>query len=95
MASALALVEYNHGRSDWRTRDVSWWIVSINMLGSVAFGISTIYAIVLPGTGDVLDVWGVNAWTLLGAICFLIGAYLLLPELRRNIGRVVAAAPSS
>jgi hypothetical protein len=95
MASALALVEYNHGRRDWRTRDVSWWIVSINMLGSVAFGISAVYAIVLPGTGDVLDVWGVNAWTLLGAICFLIGAYLLLPELRRNIGRVVAAAPSS
>ena len=88
VASALALVEYNHGRLDWRTRDVSWWIVSINLLGSVAFGMSAIFAIVLPGAGDVLDAWRVNVWTLLGAICFLVGAYLLLPELRRNIGRL-------
>ena len=94
VASALALLEYNHGRLDWQMRDVSWWIVNINMLGSVAFGVAAIYAIVLPGTGDVLDVAAVNAWTLLGAICFLVGAYLLLPELRRNIDLVVADAPS-
>jgi hypothetical protein len=94
VASALALLEYNNGRLKWQTRDVSWWVVNINMLGSVAFGASAIYAIVLPNTGDVLDVWAVNAWTLLGAICFLLGAYLLLPELRRNLDRVVAEAPS-
>ena len=94
VASALALLEYNHGRLGWQVRDVSWWIVNINMLGSVAFGVAAIYAIVLPGTGDVLDVAAVNAWTLLGAICFLVGAYLLLPELRRNIDLVVADAPS-
>jgi hypothetical protein len=94
VASALALLEYNHGRLDWQMRDVSWWIVNINMLGSVAFGVAAIYAIVLPGTGDVLDVVAVNAWTLLGAICFLVGAYLLLPELRRNIDLLVTDAPS-
>jgi hypothetical protein len=93
VASGLALLEYNHGRLDWKTRDVSWWVVTINMLGSVAFGISAVYAIVLPGSGDLLNADAVNAWTLLGAVCFLVGAYLLLPELRRNIAMVVAKAP--
>jgi hypothetical protein len=30
----------------------------------------------------------------LGAICFLIGAYLLVPELGRNIRALVAQAPA-
>jgi hypothetical protein len=63
------------------------------MLGSIAFGISAVYALVLPGTADLLDARAVNAWTLLGAICFLIGAYLLVPEVGRNI-RIVAAQAS-
>jgi hypothetical protein len=66
----------------------------INMLGSMAFGVSAMYAVVLPKTGDLLDVTAVNAWTLAGAICFLIGAYLLLPELKRNLRLVVSAIPN-
>jgi hypothetical protein len=93
VASALALLEYGGGRISWQPRDVSWWIVNINMLGSIAFGISAVYALVLPGTADLLDARAVNAWTLLGAICFLIGAYLLVPEVGRNI-RIVAAQAS-
>ncbi len=95
VASALALLEYGHRLLNWQPRDVSWWIVNINMLGSIAFGISAVYALVLPDTGDLLDAWAVNAWTLLGAVCFFLGAYLLLPELRRNIGRLVADAPGA
>lgn len=49
----------------------------------------------LPSTADRLDAWAVNRWTLLGAICFLVGAALLLPELRRNLGLVVADVPSA
>ncbi|MGD9340152.1 MAG: hypothetical protein PVG76_04390 [Chromatiales bacterium] len=64
------------------------------MLGSMAFGVSAMYAVVLPKTGDLLDVTAVNAWTLAGAICFLIGAYLLLPELKRNLRLVVSAIPN-
>jgi len=94
VASGLALVEYGDGRVSWQPRDVSWWIVNINMLGSIAFGVSAMYAVVLPKTGDLLDVTAVNAWTLAGAICFLIGAYLLLPELKRNLRLVVSAIPN-
>jgi hypothetical protein len=94
VASGLALVEYGGRLVSWQPGDVSWWIVSINMLGSVAFGVSAVYAVVLPDSADLLDAWAVNLWTLLGAICFLVGAYLLLPELRRNLARLVANVPS-
>jgi hypothetical protein len=94
VASGLALLEYGGGRISWQPRDVSWWIVNINMLGSVAFGVSAVYALVLPQTGDLLDAAAVNAWTLAGAVCFLVGAYLLLPELKRNLGRVIPAMSS-
>ena len=93
IASALALIEYGEGKWHWRPGDVSWWVVNINMLGSVAFGVSAIYAIVLPGTAELLDARAVNAWTLVGAICFLVGAYLLLPELGRNLRALITGAP--
>jgi hypothetical protein len=94
VASGLALIEYGDGRLAWRPGDVSWWVVNVNMLGSVAFGISAIYAIVVPGSGELLDASAVNAWTLAGAICFFVGAYLLLPELTRNLKQVVMARPA-
>ena len=95
VASALALLEYSGRLLSWQPRDITWWIVNINMLGSIAFGISAVYALVLPDTADLLSAWAVNFWTLLGAICFLVGAYLLLPELRKNIARLVADAPAA
>lgn len=93
VASALALIEFGEGGWHWRPSDVSWWVVNINLLGSVCFGVSAVYAVILPGTGELLDVWAVNLWTLLGAICFLVGAYLLLPELGRNLKALVARVP--
>ena len=61
-----------------RTRD--WWIGAANMLGSVAFGISAVAAYVVPSTDDVRNVELSNLGTFVGAICFLIGAILLLPS---------------
>jgi hypothetical protein len=90
VASALAGIEYGEGRWAWRPGDVSWWVVNINMLGSVCFGVAAVYAIALPESGELLDVWAVNLWTLLGALCFLAGAYLLIPELSRNLRATVA-----
>jgi hypothetical protein len=94
VASALAVLEFGDGKWHWRPRDISWWVVNINLLGSVCFGMSAIYAVILPGTGELLDAWAVNAWTLLGAIGFLTGAYLLVPELGRNLRALVAEVPS-
>jgi hypothetical protein len=89
VASGLAVLECCHRYWCWQAADVSWWVVVINLFGSIAFGISAFYALVLPGTGDMLGAWAVNVWTCVGACCFLVGAYLLLPELARNLRRVI------
>jgi hypothetical protein len=64
-------------RGTRRTRD--WWIAVVNLLGCVAFGVSAVAAYVVPSTGSALELAAANAFTALGALCFLIGALLLLP----------------
>jgi hypothetical protein len=61
-------------------RDTEWRIALVNLLGCVAFGISAVAAYVVPTTGSEINVSSVNTFTALGALCFLIGALLLLPE---------------
>ena len=68
---------------------MSWRIVCINLLGSVAFGIAAVYAIILPGNSDILSAWNVNFFTFAGGLCFLVGAYLLIPEAARNLAEIV------
>ena len=63
---------------DLRSDEV--WIASINLSGSIAFGLSAIAAFVVPNTGELLDATAVNTWTLIGALCFLIAAFLLVDE---------------
>ncbi len=57
-----------------------WRIAALNLVGSVAFGISAIAAFWVPTEGSVVDLAAANAFTALGGLCFLIGALLLLPE---------------
>lgn len=81
VSSWLALLEVCHGYWCWHLRDVSWWIVVVNLLGSIAFIVSAVYALVLPGAADLFDLWIVNLTTCIGALCFFVGAYLLFPEM--------------
>ena len=57
-------------------------IAVINLAGCVAFGISAVAGYVVPSTGSALDLAAANVWTSLGALCFLVGALLLLPARR-------------
>lgn len=57
-----------------------WWITVLNLVGSVAFGISAIGAYVVPDNGELLNAAAANGGTLIGALCFFVGAYLLWPE---------------
>jgi hypothetical protein len=75
VAGCLAVLAFGKARG---TRD--WWIAVVNLAGCVAFGISAVAAYVVPSTGDALDLAGANVFTSLGALCFLIGAVLLLPQ---------------
>ena len=57
-----------------------WRIAVINLAGCVLFGISAIAGYVVPSSGSVLDLALANWSTSLGALCFLIGAVMILPR---------------
>src|SRR3954454_1383254 len=80
VASALAWIEVCHGWIAWRPRSWAWWITLVNLLGSVAFGVSAVASYIVVATGELRDAERANLGTLVGAVFFLIGALLLLPE---------------
>lgn len=79
IAGLLAYREVRDGglRKARRTRE--WKISTINLAGCILFGISAIAGWIVPKTGNVLDLAAANVTTSLGALCFLVGAVLLLP----------------
>lgn len=80
VSSAIALMpdvrRHRHGHA----RNRSWTISSLNMVGSIFFGISAIGAYVVPTSNELLDASWANGGTLLGALCFLVGAWLVIPR---------------
>ena len=62
----LAFLETCHGHGFWRPGSLSWWVTVLNLLGCIGF------------MGAALT--GLMLFTLLGALGFLIGSLLLLPE---------------
>jgi hypothetical protein len=84
VASGLAWMEVGHGWWSWRPDSFSWWIALLNLLGSIAFGVSAVAAFVVPESGEVVNARLVNLGTFLGALGFLVGGLLLLPERTRS-----------
>ena len=91
VASTLAWVEVCGVAIRGPRRQLEWWIVAVNLAGSVAFGISAVAGYVVPATGDDLDLAAANVTTSVGALFFLAGAVLLLIEGAR--ARVAAIVP--
>jgi hypothetical protein len=87
VASALAWFEVCRGWTGWRPRLWSWWIALLNLVGSVAFGVSAVAGYINPSTGQIHNAERSNLGTFIGALCFFAGAVLLLPE------RTQAASP--
>lgn len=76
----LAFIEVCHAHWAWRPASLSWWVVSANLLGCIAFLASAMTALVLPGRENV-DVATMSVtFTLVGAVGFLLGSLLMLPE---------------
>ena len=88
ISGLLAYHEVRNRRGGVARRTLEWKIAAINLAGCVFFAISTIASYVVPSTGDVLALGAANFTTALGALCFLIGAVLLLPA-----GEVDSRAP--
>ena len=79
VSSWLAWAEECHGPFAWRPSRISWQITALNLVGSIAFGVSAIASYV-TSSGQLLSVALTNLGTFVGAVCFLVGAVLLLPE---------------
>jgi hypothetical protein len=60
-------------------------------VGSIAFGVSAVAGYISPVTGQLRNAERANLGTLVGAVCFLIGALLLLPERTETASGEVAS----
>jgi len=77
----LAFMELTgHWYWGWRPRDLGWWIVAVNQLGSLLFMVSAVASFV-HHDGDLTSAAVANWGTLTGALCFAIGG--LLQEFER------------
>ena len=68
----------------WDPTSRTWETAWLNLLGSVAFGISAIASYVVPSSGEVVNAALVNLGTFLGAVCFFAGALLMTPDPGRS-----------
>jgi hypothetical protein len=91
VASGMAWFEVCGGWKAWSPTSLSWWITALNLVGSVAFGVSAVASYIVPSTGQIWHVELSNLGTFVGALCFLAGAVLLLPE--RTEGAAAPARP--
>ena len=80
IASYLAYAQACGGFVRRPRRDRVSVMATLNLAGSVAFGIAAIAAYWVPTSGSVLDLAAANGFTALGGLCFLVGALLLLPR---------------
>ena len=79
VASHLAWIQLGGGFWFRDTDSADWWSSMLNYVGSVFFMASALAAFTLTTTGEPVNIAIVNSGTFFGALCFLVGAYLLLP----------------
>ena len=84
VASWLAYAEVNRGVLPRPDGSVGWRIAGLNLLGSIAFGVSAVASRYLRSNGEIANLAMVNLGTFVGAVCFLAGALLLPVESARD-----------
>jgi hypothetical protein len=80
VSSELAYAEVCHRWICLRLRSLSWRIAALNLVGSIAFGVSAVTSLIEPSTQEPVSAAVANAGTAIGALCFLAGGVMLLPE---------------
>ena len=84
LASAyLAYIEAGHAYVSRRPRELGWWIAVINLAGCVAFMIASTMAWFPAGPEPGWIPVASNASLWFGALCFFVGAVLLMRESRQ------------
>jgi hypothetical protein len=84
VSSAFAILALGRFLS-FRPRSIPWYIAWLNMIGSIFFMISALASYVLPTTGELINSPVSIGGTLLGALCFLLGAILMFPAWRHAV----------
>lgn len=79
VASALAVLATTDTDKLWDPHARNWLSTWLNMLGSIAFGISAVAAYIDPSNGELHNATAANLGTFVGAICFLFAALLAMP----------------
>ncbi len=92
VASYLAYAEVSQGAASFAPRSVSWWVAVVNLLGSVAFQISALYSFTGPESAAGGALFWAGFYTAAGGLCFLVGSYLMIPELFDEEDESVASA---
>jgi hypothetical protein len=86
LSSELAYAEVCHRWACLKLRTLSWRIVSLNLLGSIAFGAAAIASLLEPASGEPISARISNGGTAVGGLCFLVAAIALMPEAARSRG---------
>jgi hypothetical protein len=82
VSSVLAVVATKDRGQLWDRDARTWHGTGLNLLGSIAFGVSAVAAFVVPSTGELVSPLWANLGTGIGALCFFAAALLA----RRTIG---------
>lgn len=85
LSGSLAVYEVSNRWWCWPSfrhrHGIHWWITFINFIGCVAFLISALLSFVIPDpVSSLLAIWA-TIFTLLGACCFFISAFLMWTEM--------------
>ncbi len=80
ISSELAYAEVCHRWIGLMLRSLSWRIVALNLLGSIAFGAAAVGSLLEPSSGEPLSARIANGGTAAGGLCFLVAALALMPE---------------
>lgn len=91
VSSVIALAPEVRARRQHHRLDRTWWIAALNLAGSILFGISAVAAYVLRD-GDLVSLAWTNVGTFLGALCFLVAAWMFGFPRRARAGAGARAA---
>jgi hypothetical protein len=89
----LAMLAVGGGRVVVHTRELGWWVVVVNQVGSVLFFLAGLAAFVRPTTSTAIDAGLVNWGTFAGAACFAVGGALQAFDTPTSTRTVVQHTP--
>jgi acyl-CoA thioesterase len=90
LAGLLIFIEAGHRYLSFAVRDISWWIAVLFTIGGIGFVIGCLPGLHTPGLPTAKEGSGpaiVKVGFLTGGVAYLVGSYLMLPELFTELRR--------